>query len=67
MKDYHCEKCKVKDPKDKRRWIRTKLHYEQIGGFGGFLSGIRCKREHKGKMMYHAYCPVCKEYSWQKK
>jgi len=56
----YCEKCKVKNPKDKRRWIKTPLHYRQI-------HGMRVKSDHTGKLMYHAYCPVCKEYSWQKK
>jgi hypothetical protein len=59
MKGYYCPKCRKtrKDPKDKRKYLRIELHYEQI-------HGMRMKKEHDGKLMYHAWCPVCKEYHW---
>lgn len=61
MKGYHCEKCKVKDPKDRRKWIKTQFHYEQI-------QGIRLKHEGEdGKYYYNVYCPKCEEYFETKK
>lgn len=58
MKGYYCPQCKkTKDPNDKRRGLRTELHYRQI-------HGMRCKQEHDGKEMFHAWCPVCEDYLW---
>ena len=62
MKGYYCPKCKKtkKDPSDKRKGLKTELHYEQ-------LQGMRLKREHKNKLMYYVYCPKCKEYFYSEK
>ena len=52
MRGYECKICKKKGKK-------IELHYEQI-------QGMRCKREHDGKLMYHVWCPECQEYYWLK-
>jgi len=59
MEGYNCPICfkTRKDPNDKRRGLRTELHYEQI-------QGMRCKKEHDGKLMFHTWCPVCEDYYW---
>lgn len=59
MEGYNCPICfkNKKDPEDKRKGLRIELHYEQI-------QGMRCKKEHEGKLMFHAWCPEHKNYLW---